>query len=66
MTYLGKRISVPIKERGQDCKFTGRMTTAAGVCEIEPQPNEILGIALMVTIDRMPIEINSLNDIRVL
>jgi hypothetical protein len=66
MIYLGKRIQVPIPERGEDCKPTGRMVFIVGKCQLEPQPNEWLDIQLQTAIDRMPVSLKSLADIKVI
>lgn len=65
-SYLGKKVEVKIPERGPDMKPTGRMTTVVGICKREPGPNELLDVPLQITVDNMPIRINSLRDIRIL
>lgn len=64
--YLGKKVEVKIPQRGENMKLNGRMTTIVGICDSEPQKNEILGISLQIVVDRMPVTINSLNDIKIL
>lgn len=66
MTYLGKRCEVKIPQRGNDCRPNGKFTTCAGICQSEPCRNEYLDIPLQITIDRMPITLNSLKDIKIL
>ena len=63
--YLGKRIEVRIPQRGNDGKLNGKFTSCAGICEMEPCSNEYLEWGLQITINRMPIQINSLNDIKI-
>lgn len=66
MAYLNKRIEVKVPERGNDMKPTGRYTTIVGICKKEPGPNVYLDIPLMILLDRTPIAINSLGDIKIL
>lgn len=66
MTYLGKKVEVKIPERGNDGKINGKFTTVVGICKSEPGRNEILDIPLQIVVDRMPITINSLDDIKIL
>lgn len=66
MTYLGKKVKVKIPERDNFGKINGKLTYIVGICQSEPRKNEFLDIALQVIVDRMPIEIKSLNDIQIL
>ena len=64
--YLGKKVEVKIAQRGNDAKYNKKFTTCAGICQSEPERNQYLDIPLQIVIDRMPITINSLNDIKIL
>jgi hypothetical protein len=66
MTYLNKRVEVKIPQRGNDGKLNGKYTTVVGICQSEPQENKNLGVSLQVVVDRMPVTIKSLNDIKIL
>ena len=66
MIYLGKRIEVKIPERGNNGKPNGKFTTIVGICQLEPQSNEKLGVALQTVVDRMPVTLSNLNDIKIL
>jgi hypothetical protein len=66
MTYLGKRVEVKIPARGDNGKLNGKFTTVVGICKSEPQKNEILDIPLQTVVGRMPVTLNSLNDIKIL
>ena len=66
MIYLNKRIEVKIPERGNNGKLNGKFTTIVGICQLEPQSNEKLGISLQTVVDRMPVTLNNLNDIKIL
>ncbi len=66
MIYLNKRVEVRIPERGNDGKLNGKYTTVVGICQSEPQENKHLNIPLQIVVDRMPITIKSLNDIKIL
>lgn len=64
MIYLGKKVEVRIPQRGEDCKPNGKYTTIVGICKCEPCRNEILDIPLCTVIGRMPVILNTLNDIK--
>lgn len=64
--YLGKRVEVKIPERGNFCQLTGKFTTIVGICQSEPCRNEFLDIPLQIVVDRMPVTIRNLNDIKIL
>ena len=66
MTYVGKKIEVKTMQRGNDMKPTGKFTSIVGICVTEPGPNKWLDIPLMVVIDRTPVTINSLDDIKII
>lgn len=66
MTYLGKRIEVKIPERDGKAKLNGKYTTIVGICQSEPSENKWLNIPLQTVVDRMPISLNTLNDIKIL
>lgn len=66
MTYLGKEVEVKIPERGETAKLNGKYTTIVGICQLEPQENKWLNISLQMVVDRMPITLRSLNDIKIL
>ena len=66
MTYLGKKVEVKVAERGNDMKPTGKYITVTGICRSEPKRNEILDIPLQIVVDRMPITLNSLQDVKIL
>ncbi len=66
MTYLGKKVEVKTIQRGEDMKPTGKFTTIVGICMREPGPNKWLDIPLMLVVDRTPVTINSLDEIKIL
>ena len=66
MTYLGKKCEVKIAQRGNDSKLNGKFTTCVGICDSEPCKNEYLSIPLQIVVDRMPVTIQALNDIKIL
>lgn len=66
MIYLGKRVEVKIQQRDNYGNNTLQWTTVCGTCQSEPQENKRLGIDLQIVIDRMPITIKSLNDVKIL
>ena len=66
MTYLGKKVEVRIPSRGQNGKLDWKFTTIVGICQSEPQKNEILDIPLQIVVDRMPITLDNLNNIKIL
>jgi hypothetical protein len=63
---LGKRVQVKILARDDRGRVTNRFTTCGGICQSEPQENKHLGIKLQIVVDRMPIEIRSLDDVRII
>jgi hypothetical protein len=65
MDLLGKRVLVPIPSRDKQGKVDGGTTTAAGVCRYLG-PNEFLGIALQITVDRTPIELQNVSQIKII
>jgi len=62
---LGKWVQVRIPARDDRGRETNRFTTCGGICQSEPQENKYLGIKLQIVVDRMPIEIQSLADVRI-
>jgi len=65
MSYLGKRIEVKIPKRDEKGKLTKEWQIVRGICQSEPQENKFLGIPLQTVVDRMPVELKSLNDIKI-
>jgi len=63
MKYLGKKVKVQVPERGNDTKPTGKLITVVGTCELEPTTNSIFGVPFYTVVDRMPVLLNSLNEI---
>lgn len=63
---LGKRVEVRIPLRDDFGRTTNRLTFIADICQLEPQENKLLSIKLQTVVDRMPIILQSLADIRVL
>lgn len=66
MNYLNKKVEVKIPKRDDKGKLNGKFTTIVGICKSEPQRNEILDIPLQIVVDRMPIILESLKDIKIL
>lgn len=66
MTYLGKKIEVKVPARDNQGKLNGKFTTCTGICQLEPCRNEYLDIPLQTVVDRMPVELRTLNDIKIL
>jgi len=66
MTYLGKKCEVKIAQRGNDAKPNGKFTICVGICNSEPCKNEHLSIPLQIVIDRMPITLNTLKDVKII
>jgi hypothetical protein len=63
--FIGKRIIVRVPiGRDDSGKSNGKMTEVAGVCDYTG-PNKVLGIPIIAVINRMPIELNSLNQITI-
>ncbi len=65
MIYLGKKVEVKIPARDDFGKLNGRFITIIGTCQIEPQENKNLGIPLQTVVDRMPVTLESLNNIKI-
>jgi len=65
MTYLGKKVEVKIPARDDFGKLNGKLTTIVGTCQVEPQENKNLNIPLQTVVDRMPVTLESLNDIKI-
>ena len=63
---IGKRIRVPVPKRDNFGKvMTGQFTKVSGVCQfVGPNPN--LGWELQVTVNRMPIKVEHVNDIELM
>lgn len=66
MKYLNKKVSVDIPSRDKYGKISTGKTTIVGICQLEPIPNPLLNIPLQTVINRMPIELNSLNDLKIM
>lgn len=64
MSFLGKRISVPIEQRDNFGKRNGKYIRIAGICQLEPMENKILGVPLQTVVDRMPVELKDINQIK--
>ena len=63
---IGKKIKVKTilrDDRGR--KVLGKYSFVEGICEYVG-PNKHLGYELQITVGRMPIEINSINDIKLI
>lgn len=64
--FKGKRVQVPVPARDeQGAVVAGKNTTVAGICSYLG-PNEILGLPLHITVDRLPTEVCSLFDIELI
>lgn len=63
---LGRRVRVKMTARDNFGRRTpGRYTTVTGECQFIG-PNEHMGHALQITVDRMPIEVKSMKDVELL
>lgn len=62
--FLNKRVEVKIKKRDNRGREMNEYIPITGICQSEPCPNPLLGIPLQTTLDRMPIELRSMNDIK--
>lgn len=47
-------------------KLNGKKVPVTGICEKEPGPNLHLGIPLQTTINRMPVTLGSIDEIKIL
>lgn len=65
MTYLGKRVEVRIPQRSDNTKYNGKFTTCVGICQFLGE-NEHLSIPLQIVVDRMPVTLNTLKDVKIL
>lgn len=66
MSFLGKRVEVKIRRRDNKGRLTQEYSYITGICQLEPCPNPLLGITLQTTVDRMPVELRSMNDIKLI
>ena len=66
MTYIGKRVQVNIPARDEKGRLNGKLHPIGGICQTEPKENKWLGIKLQVVVNRLPVSINSLNDIKII
>lgn len=66
MSFLGKRVEVKIKKRDNRGREMNEYIPIIGICQLEPCPNPFLGIPLQTVVDRMPVELKSMNDIKLI
>jgi hypothetical protein len=63
--FLDKKVKVKIPKRDSKGKLTNEYVEITGICQLEPVSNPILGIPLQTVVDRVPVELKSINDIKI-